>query len=86
MREEPTLLCKYLVSFCMFTVSKALLMSRATVIVRAGGIIRLNPLAIVLLMLCSTVIVEGLFEAVLCVVSDVWKKALFQSFGNDWEK
>ena len=39
----------------MFTVSKALLISKATVIVHAGGVILLNLLAIVLLMLCSVV-------------------------------
>ena len=33
----------FLISVCMFIVSKALLISRATVIVRAGGAIWLNP-------------------------------------------
>ena len=33
----------FLVNMCIFTVSKAMLMSRATVIRRAGGIICLNP-------------------------------------------
>ena len=36
---------------CMFTVSNALLMSSATAMVRAGGILWLKPDAIVLLML-----------------------------------
>ena len=57
-----TCVCRsFLVSLCMFTVSEALLMSMATVIVRAGGVIRGNPLAIVLLMLCGATIVEELF-------------------------
>ena len=38
--------------------SKALLISSATVIVRAGGTIWLNPLATVLFNVCSAVIVE----------------------------
>ena len=48
-----------LVSLCMFTVSKALLiMSRATVIVHARDVICLNLLAVVLLILCSTMILQ----------------------------
>ena len=42
----------------MFIVSKALLISSATVIVRAGGAIWLNPFATVLLNVCSAVTVE----------------------------
>ena len=38
----------FLISMCMFIVSKALLISSATVIVRAGGAIWLNPFATVL--------------------------------------
>ena len=38
----------FLISVCMFIVSKALLISSATVIVRAGGAIWLNPFAMVL--------------------------------------
>ena len=56
----------FLVSFCMFTVSKALLMSRATVIEHAAGVILLNPLAIVLLMFCSAVIVAYFGIRVVC--------------------
>ena len=44
----------FLISVCMFIVSKALLISSATVIVRAGGAIWLNPFASV----CSAVTVE----------------------------
>ena len=42
----------------MFFVSKALLISSATVIVRAGGSIWLNPFATVLFTVCSAVTVE----------------------------
>ena len=38
----------FLISVCMLIVSKALLISSATVIVRAGGAICLNPFATVL--------------------------------------
>ena len=43
----------FLISVCMFIVSKALLISSATVIVRAGGAIWLNPFAMVLFSVCS---------------------------------
>ena len=43
---------------CMFIVSKALLISSATVIVHAGGAIWLNPFATALLSVCSAVTVE----------------------------
>ena len=42
-----------LIGVCMFIVSKALLISSATVIVRAGGAIWLNPFATVLFSVCS---------------------------------
>ena len=48
----------FLISMCMFIVSKALLISSATVIVRAGGAIWLNPFATVLFSVCSAVTVE----------------------------
>ena len=48
----------FLISVCMLIVSKDLLISSATVIVRAGGAIWLNPYATVLLNVCSAVIVE----------------------------
>ena len=47
-----------LISVCMFIVSKALLISSTTVIVRAGGAIWLNPFATVLFSVCSAVTVE----------------------------
>ena len=43
---------------CMFIVSKALLISSATVIVRAGEAIWLNPFATVLFTVCSAVTME----------------------------
>ena len=48
----------FLYSVCMFIVSKALLISSATVIVRAGGAIWLNPFASVLFSVCSAVTAE----------------------------
>ena len=48
----------FLISVCMFIVSKALLISSATVIVRAGGAICMNPFATVLFNVCSAVTVE----------------------------
>ena len=59
----------FLISVCMFIVSKALLISSATLIVRAGGAIWLNPFATVLFSVCS---------AVWYVFCYVMKKALFQ--------
>ena len=49
-----------LVSVCMLTVSNALLMSSANVIVRPGGLFWLKPVAMVWFMLCSAVFVECL--------------------------
>ena len=48
----------FLISVCIFIVSKALLISSAAVIVRAGGAIWLNPFATVLFSVCSAVTVE----------------------------
>ena len=48
----------FLISLCMFIVSIALRISSATVIVRAGGAIWLNPFATVLFSVCSAVTVE----------------------------
>ena len=56
------------INVCMFTVSNALLMSNATAIVRVGGIGWLKPVATVLLMLCSAVLVECLALNPCCVV------------------
>ena len=51
----------------MFTVSNALLMSSTTVIVRSGGLFWLKPVAMVLSMFCSAVLVEWLFLKPCCV-------------------
>ena len=48
----------FLISVCMFIVSKSLLISSATVIVRAGGAIWLKPFATVLFTVCSAVSLE----------------------------
>ena len=45
----------FLISVCMFIVSKALLILSATVIVRAVGAICFNPFATVLFNVCSVV-------------------------------
>ena len=50
----------FLFCVCMFIVSKALIILSATVIVRAGGAIWLNPFATVLFSVCSAVTVECL--------------------------
>ena len=48
----------FLINVCMFIVSKALLISSDTVIVRAGGVIWLNPFPTVFFTVCSAVTVE----------------------------
>ena len=48
----------FVCSSFLISVSKALLISSATVIVRAGGAIWLNPFATVLFSVCSAVTVE----------------------------
>ena len=59
--------CSLCVSVCMFTVSNAFLMSRATVIVRSGGLLGLKSVSMVLLILCSAVLVEWLLLKPCCV-------------------
>ena len=48
----------FLISVCMFIVSKALLISSVTLIVRAGGAIWMNPFATVLFTVCTSVPAE----------------------------
>ena len=78
----------FLISVCMFIVSKALLISSATVIVRAGGAIWLNPFATVLFSVCSAVTVECCVLYPCCngrvwyVCCYVRKKALLQCLCN----
>ena len=74
----------FLINVCMFIVSKALLILSATVIVRAGGAIWLNPFGTVLFNLCSAVTVECcvLHGCVWYVCCYVRKKALLQCVCN----
>ena len=51
----------------MLTVSNDLLMSSVTVIVRSDGLFWLKPVAMVLFMLCSAVLVEWLLLKPCCV-------------------
>ena len=53
--------CSFLIGVYMFIVSIALLISSATVILRAGGVIWLNPFATVLFNVCIAIIVEYCF-------------------------
>ena len=67
----------FLISVCMFIVSKALLISSATVIAHAGGAIWLNPFATVLFSvctLCSAVTVKCcvLYSCCICVYICHW--------------
>ena len=63
----------FLISVCMFIVSKALLISSATGFVRAGEAIWLNPFATVLFNVCSSVTVECrvLHPCCVCVLPTV---------------
>ena len=85
---EMLVCSSFLISVCMFVVSKALLISSATVIVRAGGAIWLYPFATVLFTMCSAVTVVLCFVHVLrgCVCGYVRKKALLQCLCNYWEE
>ena len=57
----------FLISVCMFIVSKALLISSATMIVRAWGAIWLNPFATVMFTVCSAVTVKCCVLYLCCV-------------------
>ena len=73
----------FLISVCMFIVSKALLISSATVIVRAGGAIWLNAFATVLFSVCSVLcFVPVLHGCVWYVCCYVRKEALLQCLCN----
>ena len=69
----------FLISVCMFIVSKDLLISSATVIVGAGGAIWLHPFATVLFTVCSAVVLRGCVWYVCCYAR---KKALLQCLCN----
>ena len=58
----------FLISVFMFIVWKALLISSATVIVRAGGAIWLNRFATVLFSVCSAVTVECCMGVLVCLL------------------
>ena len=79
----------FLISMCMFIVSKALLISSASVIVNGGRAIWLNPFATVLLNVYSAVTVECcvLYPCCLYVCYYVRKKALLQCFAiiDGWD-
>ena len=81
MLDTMVMMC--VVVWCMFIMSKALLISNATVIVRAGGASWLNPFTTVLFSVCSAVTVEC-FAPVLhgYVCCYVRKKALLQCLSN----
>ena len=51
----------------MLTVSNALLMSSATVIVRSGGLFWLKPVVMMLFILCSAVLVQWFLLKPCCV-------------------
>ena len=78
----------FLISVCMFIVSKALLISSATVIVCAGGAIWLNHFATVLFsvyirhcrVLCFVAVLHGCVWYVCCYVR---KNALLQCLCNN---
>ena len=55
------------ISVCMLIVSKPLLTSSATVIVRTGGAICLNPFATVLFSVCSAITVECCVLYLCCI-------------------
>ena len=64
----------------MLTVWNVLLMSSATVIVRSAGLFCLNPVAMVVFMLCSAMLVEWLRGDVWDVICDVREYCLLQCF------
>ena len=75
----------FLISVCMFNMSKALLISSATVIVRPGGAVWLNTFATVLFSVCSAVPVECCVLYPYCMGAFgmfVRKKALLQCLCN----
>ena len=57
----------FLINVCMFIVSKASIISSATVIIRVRGVIRLNPFATVLFNMCNAVTVECCVLYMCCV-------------------
>ena len=78
--------CNFLITVSMFIVSKALLVSSATVIVRARGAIWINPFATVLLTVYRTGTVECCVLYPCCVglfgMLSVRNKSLLQCLCN----
>ena len=68
--------CILCVSVCILTVSNALPMSSATVIVQSGDLFLLKPVAMVLFMLCSAVLKDWLLLKPCCV------EMLFVMYGS----
>ena len=66
----------FLISVCMFIVSKALLISSATVIVREGGAIWLNPFATVLFSVCSAMHLALWYVVLVCHQYDVCENSV----------
>ena len=62
----------FLISVCMFIVSKALLISSATVIVRAGGAIWLNPLRVCVLYISGYVRKKALLQCLQLLRGGIW--------------
>ena len=77
----------FLIIVCMLIVSIALLISNATVIVRTGGAIWVNPFSTVLFTVCSSVTVECCvctriaWVCLVCLLAR--KKALLQCLCNN---
>ena len=77
----------FLISVCLFIVSKDVLISSATVIVRAGGVIWLNPFTTVLFSVCNAVTVECCVLYPCCIgvfgmFAVMWGRRLFSSLCN----
>ena len=60
--------CSFLISVSMFTVSKALLILSAIVIVRVGGAIWLNPFAMVLFIVCCVLYICVAWVCLVCLL------------------
>ena len=69
----------FLISVCMFIVSKALLILSGTVIVRTGGAIWLNPFVTVLFTVCSAITVECCVLYPCTLVCVMWSKLVMTS-------
>ena len=68
----------FLISVCMFIVSKALVISSATMMVRTGEAIWLNPFATVVFSVCSAVCLFVCFEGLFHIGN--WNSWLFMSW------